>query len=118
MDATLQSFNSPNNKNSLKSILLTGEFTKVSLLPTGSNMTYESGLAAPGRESVRVVYKPAIGEAPLWDFPPRSLYKREYAAYLFSDILAWDLVPLTVIREGPHGIGMVQQFIEHDPNLH
>jgi uncharacterized repeat protein (TIGR03843 family) len=118
MEVGLQSSNFANNKNSLTSVLSTGEFTKVSLLPMGSNMTYESALIAPDGENVRVVYKPAIGEAPLWDFPTGSLYKREYAAYLLSDILAWDLVPLTVIRDGPYGKGMVQKFIEHDPNLH
>lgn len=106
------------NKNDLKLILLTGEFMNVSRLATGSNLAYESVLTASSEEKIRVVYKPAAGEAPLWDFPTGSLYKREYAAYLLSDLLGWDLVPCTVIRDGPHGIGMVQQFIDHDPISH
>ena len=59
--------------------------------------------------------EPADGEVPLWDFPAGTLYKRECAAYLLSEILGWDFIPLTIIREGPYGIGSVQQFIEHDP---
>jgi len=116
MDCTLEP--SHTAKNNLKLILSTGDFTKMSRLPTGSNMAYESVLTAPGEMGVRVVYKPAVGEAPLRDFPAGSLYKREYAAYLLSDLLGWGLVPCTVIREGPHGIGMVQKFIDHDPVLH
>ena len=61
------------------------------------------------------IYKPRDGEAPLWDFPNGTLYKREYAAYLLSEILEWDLIPFTLIREGPYGIGSVQEFIDHDP---
>ena len=30
------------------------------------------------------IYKPKIGERPLYDFPSGSLYKREYASYIFS----------------------------------
>ncbi|MCI0844744.1 MAG: hypothetical protein J4N87_05265, partial [Chloroflexi bacterium] len=51
----------------------------------------------------------------LWDFPSGTLYKREYAAYLLSEILGWNIVPFTIIRDGPYGIGSVQQFVEHDP---
>ena len=32
-----------------------------------------------------------------------------------SEILGWNIVPFTIIRDGPYGIGSVQQFIEHDP---
>ena len=47
--------------------------------------------------------------------PRGTLYKREYAAYLLSEILGWDFIPLTIIRDGPYGIGSVQYFIEHNP---
>jgi uncharacterized repeat protein (TIGR03843 family) len=59
------------------------------------------------------VYKPRRGEAPLWDFPDGTLYKREYAAFLLSEALRWQLVPPTVIREGPKGIGTVQFYVHH-----
>ena len=40
------------------------------------------------------------GERPLWDFPD-GLYRREVAAYELSEALGWDVVPLTVLRDGP-----------------
>ncbi len=58
------------------------------------------------------VYKPVSGERPLWDFPEGTLAAREYAAWLVSEHLGWDIVPPTVLREGPAGPGMVQRWIE------
>jgi uncharacterized repeat protein (TIGR03843 family) len=63
---------------------------------------------------VRVVYKPVAGERPLWDFPDGTLADREVAAYLLSSALGWDVVPETWLREGPHGLGMVQRWQEPD----
>ncbi|MDX1437616.1 MAG: SCO1664 family protein [Anaerolineales bacterium] len=63
------------------------------------------------------VYKPTRGERPLWDFPEASLAGREVAAYWVSEALGWDLVPPTIFRrDGPHGPGSLQLFIEHDPD--
>lgn len=67
-------------------------------------------------EGVRVVYKPVKGERPLWDFPDGTLADREVAAALVSDALGWDVVPPTVLRDGPHGLGMVQLWCEADPD--
>ena len=53
----------------------------------------------------------------MWDFESGTLYKREYAAYLFSQILGWEFVPETVIREGPYGVGSMQRFVEHEPGV-
>ncbi len=65
------------------------------------------------------VYKPARGEAPLWDFPSRTLHLREVAAYEIATAMGWDLVPLTVLRQdGPFGPGSLQRFVAHDPGLH
>lgn len=61
------------------------------------------------------VYKPQRGERPLWDFPDGTLCYRETAAFQTSHELGWQIVPPTVLREGPHGIGSVQFYIEHDP---
>src|SRR5436190_11209144 len=68
--------------------------------------------------SVMAVYKPQKGERPLWDFPDGMLCKRELASFLTSQELHWDIIPPTVVREGPHGIGSLQFFIEHDPEAH
>ena len=57
------------------------------------------------------VYKPVSGERPLWDFPDGSLAAREVAARLVSDAGGWEVVPPTVLREGPHGLGSVQRWV-------
>lgn len=64
------------------------------------------------------VYKPRIGERPLWDFPDGTLCQRETASFLISEMLGWSIVPPTILREGSRGIGSVQAFVNHDPNLH
>ena len=46
-----------------------------------------------------------------------TLYKREYGAYLLSQVLGWNFIPLTIVRDGPYGIGSVQQYVDHDPRL-
>ena len=35
-----------------------------------------------------------------------------------ADTSGWPLVPLTVLRDGPHGEGSVQLFVEFDPARH
>jgi len=66
---------------------------------------------------MKVIYKPVLGEKPLWDFAEGNLANREYAAFLLSQLAGFDLVPTTVLREGPFGYGMVQEWIEIDDNL-
>ena len=63
------------------------------------------------------VYKPTIGERPLDDFPDGTLSRREVAAWHVSEALGWGIVPPTVMRDGPFGSGMVQQFVEIDPSV-
>jgi hypothetical protein len=63
------------------------------------------------------VYKPQKGERPLWDFPDGTLCKREVASFLTSEALKWSLVPPTVLRDGPRGLGSVQLYIEHDSEI-
>lgn len=60
------------------------------------------------------MYKPARGERPLFDFPHRTLARREVAAFLVSEALGWGLVPPTVLRDGPFGEGMVQAWVDTD----
>ncbi len=85
------------------------------ILPAASNLTLLARLDAPGAVATFVVYKPMRGEAPLWDFPPGTLCRREVAAYLVSEAGGWGFVPPTILRDGPLGLGAVQRFIEHDP---
>ena len=63
------------------------------------------------------IYKPQSGERPLWDFPDGTLCYRETAAYVISEALGWQIVPPTVIREGNRGIGSVQLYINHNPEI-
>ena len=78
-----------------------------------SNLTFFGEAAVDGR-AVRCVYKPVSGERPLWDFPDGTLASREVAAYVVSEATGWDVVPLTLLREGPFGPGMVQLWREPD----
>jgi hypothetical protein len=66
---------------------------------------------------VTAVYKPQKGERPLWDFPDGTLCYREYATFLTSQELGWQIVPPTALREGARGIGTMQFFIDHDPEI-
>jgi len=66
---------------------------------------------------LEAIYKPTIGERPLDDFPDRTLTRREVAAWHVSETTGWDLVPATVLRDGPFGDGMVQAYIETDDTV-
>jgi hypothetical protein len=83
----------------------------------GSNYTFLVTVKHEGQE-IPAVYKPRRGEQSLWDFPEASLAGREVAAYLVSEALGFGFIPLTVLRDGPFGPGSLQQYIEHNPNLH
>lgn len=63
------------------------------------------------------VYKPQRGERPLWDFPDGTLCYREVASFLTSRELGWEIVPPTVLREGPRGLGSIQFYVDHDPEI-
>jgi uncharacterized repeat protein (TIGR03843 family) len=69
------------------------------------------------RATIACVYKPIAGERPLWDFPAGTLAGREVAAYAVSRAAGWDVVPPTVMRDGPFGPGMCQLWIDHDPGV-
>jgi uncharacterized repeat protein (TIGR03843 family) len=100
-----------------RELLRTGDVDILGRMPWSSNATFLVDLAGPGGEML-AVYKPERGERPLWDFPTGTLGRREVAAFVVSDALGWDIVPDTVLREGPAGWGMVQRFVEHDPEHH
>ncbi|MBN2469831.1 MAG: SCO1664 family protein [Anaerolineae bacterium] len=86
------------------------------VLPWGSNYAYLVSMSDEAR-SLLAVYKPQRGERPLWDFPAGTLCYREVAAFKVSEALGWQLVPPTVLRSGPYGLGSIQFFIHHDPEV-
>ena len=90
--------------------LLAGVLTLHGRVMPASNATFVGEI-----DERRVIYKPVAGERPLWDFPDGTLAAREEAAYVVSEALGWDVVPLTFRRDGPHGPGMVQLWQEPDP---
>jgi uncharacterized repeat protein (TIGR03843 family) len=97
-------------------LLADGEVSVVGRMPWSSNATFlvdvtHEGLVAQG------IYKPLRGERPLWDFPG-GLYTREVATFELSEWLGWELVPPTVERDGPFGIGSLQLYVPNDHEQH
>ncbi len=73
---------------------------------------------APGTDLVAAcIYKPVLGERPLDDFPDATLARREVAAFVASQATGWNIVPPTVLRDGPFGEGMVQLWIRTDDTV-
>ena len=79
--------------------------------------TIDTGASSATASQVACVYKPVAGERPLWDFPTGTLAGREVAAYAVSRAAGWDVVPPTVLRDGPFGPGMCQLWIDHDADV-
>lgn len=90
---------------------LQGAIVLVGRVMPASNATFLGRI-----DGVEVVYKPVRGERPLWDFPDGTLAAREVATYAVSESLGWGLVPETVLGDGPHGPGMVQRWVDTDPD--
>nr|WP_236719078.1 SCO1664 family protein [Wenjunlia vitaminophila] len=99
-------------------LLEQGELTVRGRIGDASNVVLYCSVEHAGRRAT-CVYKPVVGERPLWDFPDGTLAGREVASFLVSAATGWDLVPPTVLREGPHGPGMCQLWIdvEQGPEL-
>ncbi len=98
-----------------RDLLRTARFTETKLIPWGSNYSFAVALQSSSGADHLAIYKPRRGEAPLHDFPDGTLYLREHAAFLLSEALDWNIVPTTVVRDGPHGIGSLQRYIEPMP---
>ena len=94
-----------------RELLQRGALTVIGRIRSASNATFlcEAHL---GERQAHCVYKPIAGEAPLWDFPDGTLAGREFGAYLISDALGWNIVPYTIIRDGPAGRGMLQLWVD------
>jgi uncharacterized repeat protein (TIGR03843 family) len=96
--------------------LLSGTLEVTGRLVDASNATLYAECTF-NDEKMAVIYKPIAGERPLWDFPDGNLAQREYAAFLISEFSGWKVVPPTVLRDGPFGLGMVQQWIDIDESI-
>lgn len=94
-----------------REVLRSGQLEIMGRIRSASNATFLCE-ATLGQHRVHCVYKPVAGEQPLWDFPDGTLAGRELAAYLISVALGWNLVPDTIIRDGPAGLGMAQLWVK------
>lgn len=97
--------------------LLSGELIVEGRLVDASNATLFGKVLTSDQSSFSVVYKPIAGERALWDFANGNLASREVASHLISEAGQFNCVPLTVMRDGPFGIGAVQHWIDLDPEL-
>jgi uncharacterized repeat protein (TIGR03843 family) len=97
-------------------LLHDGELDVEGRLIDASNATLYCSVALDGIVAA-CVYKPIAGERPLWDFPDGTLAGREVSAYLVSAASGWDVVPPTVMRDGPFGPGMCQLWIDVDESV-
>ena len=101
-------------------ILRDGAITILGRVIGSSNNALLVTVACPGPEPMEelpAIYKPTAGERPLDDFPDGTLTRREVAAWYVSEASGWDIVPPTVLRDGPFGEGMVQAYVEPDPEV-
>jgi len=89
-------------------LIETGELEIIGRLVDASN----ASLLCKLPDERKVIYKPIAGERPLWDFPNGNLASREVAAYYLSEVGNFNVVPRTVLREGPFGRGAVQEWVE------
>jgi uncharacterized repeat protein (TIGR03843 family) len=99
-----------------RAFLAEGELELLGRIPWASNATLLAKVRHRELEGL-AVYKPVRGERPLWDFPPGTLYRREVAAYLVSEQLGWRLVPPTLVRDGPLGVGSLQLYVDADTEV-
>jgi uncharacterized repeat protein (TIGR03843 family) len=102
--------------NTSSETLSIGDIKVIGRLIDASNATLMGEIVSPN-SSIKVIYKPIAGEKPLWDFQDGNLAFREYCAFLVSDLAGFNIVPATILRDGPFGLGMVQQWIEIDKTV-
>jgi uncharacterized repeat protein (TIGR03843 family) len=91
-------------------VLAAGELEVLGRITDASNATLYCSATLEG-VVIGCVYKPISGEKPLWDFPTHTLGRRETAAYELSSASGLDVVPPTVLRDGPFGLGSVQWWV-------
>jgi uncharacterized repeat protein (TIGR03843 family) len=97
-------------------LLTHGELEVIGRLVDASNATLYCAVTLNG-VTAACVHKPIAGERPLWDFPDGTLAAREVGAYRVSAATGWNIVPPTVLRDGPWGPGMAQLWIDVDGSV-
>ena len=104
------------DEDGLLELLEHGELEVIGRLVDASNATLYCGVSLNG-VTAACVHKPIAGERPLWDFPDGTLAAREVGAYRVSAATGWNIVPPTVLRDGPWGTGMAQLWIDVDDSV-
>ncbi len=100
----------------VRRVLTEGTLDISGRLTDASNLTLLATASLDGVE-LECVYKPIRGERPLWDFPDGTLAHREVAARRIAEYAGWDCVPLTILRGGPYGTGMVQRWVDQPEDV-
>jgi len=98
--------------------ITTNEIRVIGQLSNSSNGALLGEIEIGDHEKFSVVIKPSSFENPLIDFEWGTLTKREVAAYELSQLLGWNLVPPTVLRDVQDLECSVQLFVPHDPREH
>jgi uncharacterized repeat protein (TIGR03843 family) len=99
----------------IEEVLSKGSLELEGRLVLASNASFLGHVTLDG-VSLACIYKPVKGERPLWDFPEGTLAARERAARIVSEAGGWHVVPPTIVRDGRFGPGMVQKWIDIDPD--
>lgn len=115
-DESQNAVSTPHQKETVREVLAHGTLEVIGRLTEASNISLVATASLDG-VGITCVYKPIRGERPLWDFPDGTLAEREVAAFQLAELAGWNCVPTTLMRPGPHGKGMVQEWISspHDP---
>src|SRR2546425_833288 len=103
-------------------LLAEGELDVLGRLLEASNASFYCRItrhcADPEPDRVATcIYKPIRGERPLDDFPDGTLGHREVAAHTVSEAMGVGIVPPTILRDGPYGVGMLQLWVDVDDSV-
>ncbi len=92
-------------------LLRDGDVQVVGRVVDASNLALLVDIVGADGQVVPAIYKPVRGERPLWDFPTGTLAGREVASARIAEASGYAVVPPTVLRDGPAGVGSVQLWI-------
>jgi len=104
------------DETTVEAVLSHGTLELEGRLAVASNASFLGQVSLDG-VTLPCIYKPVAGERPLWDFPGGTLAARERAARVVSQAGGWCVVPPTILREARFGEGMLQQWVEVDPDV-
>lgn len=84
--------------------------TRVDQFLSASNKVYLIEL----NDDTKFVFKPEIGEKPLWDFPSGNLWRREYLANKFLSSIGVNVPRTYLINNKELGRGLLLEFIDSE----